>query len=85
MHLLDWRAGGAQVVRSFKGVTAGGVQAIDWVRGRTGEVRVLGTDADVFVWDVRGGERCVRRWKDESAYGARRLEGDKSGRFVAIG
>ncbi|THH10581.1 hypothetical protein EW145_g1239 [Phellinidium pouzarii] len=86
VHLVDWRAGGAQVVGSVKMNV--GVQAMWWNRrpglDGAGELMTLGNDAEVYVWDV-GERRCVKRWKDEGGYGATVMSGDSSGRYLSIG
>jgi U3 small nucleolar RNA-associated protein 18 len=90
VHLVDWAAGagGAQVVGSVKANTP--VKALWWAappgaaEGAANELMTLGADAEVYVWDVRA-RRCVRRWKDDGAFGACVMEGDSAGRHLAIG
>jgi U3 small nucleolar RNA-associated protein 18 len=80
--LVDWRAGGAQVAGTLK--MSAPVQALWWARGGEPELLGLAPDGEVCVWDVRA-RRCLRRWKDEGAFGARVLAGDPGGRHLAIG
>lgn len=87
VHLVDWRAGGAaQVVGSMK--MNSGVRGLWWSRrpgeNNIGELLTLGSDAEVYVWDV-GERRCVRRWKEEGGYGTTVMSGDAHGRYLAIG
>ena len=87
VHLVDWRAGGsAQIVGSVKMNT--GVKALWWAprSGKDGEAELmtLGSDAEVYVWDV-GARRCVRRWREEGGYGATVMGGDANGRYLAVG
>ena len=86
VHLVDWRAGGAQVVGSVKMNT--GVQALWWNThaglDREPELFTLGSDAEVYVWDV-GERRCIRRWKDDGGYGSTVLSGSSGGRYLSIG
>ncbi|OBZ79573.1 putative U3 small nucleolar RNA-associated protein 18 [Grifola frondosa] len=79
VHLVDWRAGGGQVVGSVK--MNAGVQSLWWSGD---ELMSLGEDAEVYVWDV-GERRCVRRWKDDGGFGSRLLAGDGAGKYLAIG
>ena len=79
VHLVDWRAGGAQAVAALKLNVA--VRALSWA-GR--ELLALGDDAQVYVWDV-GARRCVRRWRDEGGFGSRVLEGHAAGKYLAVG
>lgn len=86
IHLVDWRAGGAQVSGSVK--MNAGVQSLWWNRhpgldGRP-ELVTLGSDAEVYVWDI-GERRCVRRWKEEGGYGATVMNGDSGGQYLGIG
>jgi U3 small nucleolar RNA-associated protein 18 len=83
-HLVDWNAGGAQVVGSVKMNRP--VKALWWAQGGAEgrELMTMSDDAEVYVWDV-GERRCVRRWKDEGAFGGRIVEGDRHGRYLAIG
>ncbi|KAI0666186.1 WD40-repeat-containing domain protein [Trametes maxima] len=79
VHLVDWRAGGGQVVGNVK--MNAGVKSVWW----SGEQLLsLGEDSEVYVWDVCQ-RRCVRRWKDEGAYGSQLLAGDRSGKYLATG
>jgi U3 small nucleolar RNA-associated protein 18 len=82
VHVVDFaaRAGGAQVVGGVKANRP--VRALAWAPN--GELMSVGDDAEVCVWDVRM-FRCLRRWKDESAFGARVGEVDRSGKYFAIG
>lgn len=89
IHLVDWRAGGAQVIGNVK--MNSGVQALWWNRhpGHNSisghpELLTLGADAEVYVWDI-GERRCVRRWKEEGGYGTTVMSGDTSGRYLSIG
>lgn len=86
VHLVDWTAGGAQVVGSVK--MNAGVRALWWAHGRWGEagrtLMTLAEDSTVYVWDV-GERKCVRRWQDEGGFGSRMMCGDPSGRYLAIG
>lgn len=94
VHLVDWRAGPSQVVGSLK--MNSGVQALWWSRSRWrqgagdgggdggSELMTLGTDAEVYVWDV-GTRRCVRRWREEGGYGTTVMSGDQSGKYLSIG
>ncbi|KAI0761625.1 WD40-repeat-containing domain protein [Trametes elegans] len=79
VHLVDWRAGGGQVVGSVKMNSA--VKSVWWFGE---ELLSLGEDSEVYVWDV-GQRRCTRRWKDDGAYGSQLLTGDKSGKYLATG
>ncbi|KAI0651380.1 WD40 repeat-like protein [Trametes meyenii] len=79
VHLVDWRAGGAQVVGDVK--MNAGARSLWW----SGEQLLsLGEDSEVYVWDV-GQRRCVRRWKDDGGYGSQLLMGDRSGKYLATG
>lgn len=82
VHLIDYAAGGvgAQVVGSVKMHRP--ARALWWAPG--GKLMTLAEDAEVYVWDV-GARRCVRRWRDDGAFGARVMEGDPAGRYLAIG
>jgi U3 small nucleolar RNA-associated protein 18 len=83
VHLVDWNSGGAQVVGSVKMNRP--VKSLWWSRSREGkELMTMSEDAEVYIWDV-GERRCVRKWKDEGAYGGRLVEGDQAGRYLAIG
>jgi U3 small nucleolar RNA-associated protein 18 len=84
VHLVDWASGAGQVVASLKATSNRGIRGVLWDQRREGLLSVLGEDAAVYVWDVRS-RRCVERWKDDSAYGARLLAGDPTGRYTAIG
>lgn len=79
VHLVDWRAGGGQVVGDIKMNT--GVRSLWW---SDKELFTLGEDSEIYVWDV-GQRRCLRRWKDDGGYGSQILEGDRSGKYMAIG
>ena len=79
VHLVDWRAGGGQVVGDVKMNT--GVKSLWW---SDRELFTLGEDAQVYVWDV-GQRRCIRRWREDGGYGSVILEGDRSGKYLAIG
>ena len=79
VHLVDWRAGGGQVVGSIK--MNAGAKSLQW----TGqELLTLSEDSEVYVWDV-GQRRCVRRWKDDGGHGSQILCGDRTGQYLAIG
>ncbi|KAI0735764.1 WD40 repeat-like protein [Earliella scabrosa] len=79
VHLVDWRAGGGQVVGNVKMNI--GVKSL-WWSGE--ELLTLGEDSEVYVWDV-GQRRCLRRWKDDGGYGSQLLGGDRAGNYLAIG
>ncbi|KAH9850610.1 WD40 repeat-like protein [Lenzites betulinus] len=79
VHLVDWRAGGGQVVGSLK--MNSGARSL-WWSGE--ELLTLGEDSEVYVWDV-GQRRCLRRWKDDGGYGSQLLAGDRSGKYLATG
>ncbi|KAI0825295.1 WD40-repeat-containing domain protein [Trametes gibbosa] len=79
VHLVDWRAGGGQVVGSLK--MNSGVRSL-WWSGE--ELLTLGEDSEVYVWDV-GQRRCLRRWKDDGGYGSQLLACDRSGKYLATG
>ena len=82
VHLVDWSAGGAQVVGSLKGNST--VKDIWWSRENEGELMTLGEDSQIYIWDVRA-QRCVKRWKDDGGYGALIMGGDPLGSYVAVG
>ncbi|KAI0367456.1 hypothetical protein BV20DRAFT_950183 [Pilatotrama ljubarskyi] len=79
VHLVDWRAGGGQVVGSVKMNT--GAKSL-WWSGE--ELMTLGEDSEVYVWDV-GERRCIRRWKDDGGYGSQLLTGDRARKYLAVG
>ncbi|RPD58511.1 WD40 repeat-like protein [Lentinus tigrinus ALCF2SS1-6] len=79
VHLVDWRAGGGQVVGSVK--MNSGAKSL-WWSGE--ELMTLGEDSEVYVWDV-GQRRCIRRWKDEGGYSSQLMAGDRQGKHLAIG
>ncbi|KZT61781.1 WD40 repeat-like protein [Calocera cornea HHB12733] len=83
VYLLDCRAGGAsgQVTGSVK--LNAGVKALAWAPGGK-ELVALGEDAEVYLFDV-GARRCVRRWRDEGAFGASALELSADGQRLALG
>ena len=58
-----------------------GVRSLWW---SDKELFTLGEDSEIYVWDV-GQRRCLRRWKDDGGYGSQILEGDRSGKYMAIG
>lgn len=86
VHLVDWKSGAGQVVGSLKMNAA--VKNLWWARGQGGEegtqLMGLGDNAEVYVWDVRE-RRCVRRWKDDGGFGPTGLEGDRAGKYLAVG
>ncbi|PIL30830.1 hypothetical protein GSI_06998 [Ganoderma sinense ZZ0214-1] len=79
VHLVDWRAGGGQVVGSVKMNAA--AKSLWWLGE---ELLTLGDDSEIYVWNV-GQRKCVRRWKDDGGYGSHMLGGDRSGKYLAIG
>jgi U3 small nucleolar RNA-associated protein 18 len=84
IHLVDWRAGGAQVIGSVK--MNKGVKDIWWARGSV-EGRMLmslAEDSAVYVWDVAE-RKCVRRYQDEGGFGCNIMSGDFAGKYLAIG
>lgn len=82
VHLVDWAAGGAQVVGSLKGNAT--VKDVWWSRTREGELMTLGEDSQIYTWDVRA-RRCVKRWKDDGGYGALIMGGDPLDSYIAVG
>lgn len=82
VHLVDWAAGGAQVVGSLKGNTT--VKDVWWSRTHEGELMTLGEDSQIYTWDVRA-QRCVKRWKDDGGYGALVMGGDPLDGYIAVG
>ncbi|KAL1952375.1 hypothetical protein VTO73DRAFT_1524 [Trametes versicolor] len=79
VHLVDWRAGGGQVVGSVK--MNSGAKSLWWSGD---ELLTLGEDSEVYVWDV-GQRRCIRRWKDDGGYGSQLLAGDRARKYLATG
>lgn len=82
VHLVDWAAGGAQVVGSLKGNAT--VKDVWWSRTHEGELMTLGEDSQIYTWDVRA-RRCVKRWKDDGGYGALIFGGDPLDGYLAVG
>lgn len=83
VHLVDWKSGAGQVVGSLK--MNAGVKSLWWAEGGSGrELMSLSDNAEVYVWDVAE-RRCMRRWQDEGGFGSRVIEGDGSGKYLAIG
>ncbi|KZO99627.1 WD40 repeat-like protein [Calocera viscosa TUFC12733] len=83
VYFVDTRAGGAsgQVTGSIK--LNSGVRSIRWAPGGK-ELIALGEDAEVYLFDVAT-RRCVRRWRDDGAFGASALEVSRDGQRMAIG
>lgn len=79
VHLVDWRAGGGQVVGSVK--MNASAKSLQWLGE---ELLTLGEDSEVYIWDV-GQRKCIRRWKDEGGHGSQILGGDRSGKYLAVG
>jgi len=82
VHLVDWAAGGAQVVGSLKGNAT--VKDMWWSGTHEGELMTLGEDSQIYTWDVRA-RRCVNRWKDDGGYGALIMGGDPLDSHIAVG
>lgn len=85
VHLVDWAAGGGQVVGSLKCHSP--VKDIAWVptsNGQPKQLLTLSQDAEVYLWDV-GSRRCMARWKDEGNFGASVLQASPGGSHYAIG
>ena len=82
VHLVDWAAGGAQVVGSLKGNAT--VKDMWWSRTHEGELMTLGEDSQIYTWDVRA-RRCVKRWKDDGGYGALIMGGDPLDGYISVG
>jgi U3 small nucleolar RNA-associated protein 18 len=83
IHLVDWRAGGAQVIGSVK--MNKGVRDIWWTRGSAaGRLMSLAEDSVVYIWDVAE-RRCLRRYQDEGGFGCSIMSGDCAGKYLAIG
>jgi U3 small nucleolar RNA-associated protein 18 len=82
VHLVDWSAGGAQVIGSVKGNAT--VKDMWWSRENEGELMTLGEDSQIYIWDVRA-RRCVKRLRDDGGYGALIMSGDPLGSYVAVG
>lgn len=86
VHFLDWASaasGGGQVIGSVK--ANGPIKSLCWVGGHDRrELMTVGQDAEVYLWDV-GSRRCLRRWKDEGAFGVSALEGGPNSQYTALG
>lgn len=85
VHLVDWKSGAGQVVGSLK--MNAGVRSLWWARGGIGEGRELmslSDNAEVYVWDIAG-RNCTRRWQDHGGFGSCVINGDREGKYVAIG
>lgn len=85
IHLVDWLAGGSQVVGTLK--MNSNVQSLWWrtLHGSgEAELMSLGDDAHVYSWDV-GSRRCLRKWKDDGGFGTVLLGGSPAGDYTAIG
>lgn len=85
VHLVDWKSGAGQVVGSLK--MNAGVKSLWWTNGggeEGNQLMSLGENSEVYVWDVRG-RRCVRRWQDDGGFGSHTMNGDRGGKYIAIG
>jgi U3 small nucleolar RNA-associated protein 18 len=85
VHLVDWKSGAGQVVGSLK--MNAGVKSLWWTRGGSGEGRELvslSDNAEVYVWDIAA-RKCTRRWQDHGGFGSCVIDGDRGGKYVAIG
>lgn len=80
VHLVDWRAGGGQVVGSVK--MNAEVKDVWWTG--EGKLMTLGDDTEVYMWDV-GQKQCVRRWKDDGGFGSVTMSGARGGSYLAVG
>jgi len=63
------------------------VKSLWWARGSSGEGRELmslSDNAEVYVWDIAG-RKCTRRWQDHGGFGSCVIDGDRAGKYVAIG
>ncbi|GAA98800.1 uncharacterized protein L969DRAFT_95482 [Mixia osmundae IAM 14324] len=84
VHLIDYTSSfgaGGQVVGTVK--TSSPVKGLAWQK-QGKELIVLGSDAEVYIWDV-GTRRCMARWKDAGGFGTTGLSTDPSERLLAIG
>lgn len=84
IYLVDWTAGNTQVVASLKMNTS--VRSIWWDMSSapdTRELYTLGENSEVYVWDVRS-QKCLRRWRDDGAYGSTAIASSPSGAYLAI-
>ncbi|KAG8907775.1 hypothetical protein FRB99_002274 [Tulasnella sp. 403] len=101
VHLLNSGPGGpsGQVIGSLR--MNGTLKDLEWcgaagaagTGGVVGEVSgsssrkelmTIGDNGQVYIWDV-GMRRCVRTWKDDSAYGAQLLGRGGNGKYFALG
>ena len=87
VSLIDWKAGGAQVVGNIK--MNAGVKALWWKSGSEGageahHLFTLGEDSQVYEWDARA-QRCLHRWKDDGGFGSCIMAGDPAGKYLGIG
>ncbi|EJT99024.1 WD40 repeat-like protein [Dacryopinax primogenitus] len=84
IYFVDMRAGGAsgQVLGSVKLNSA--VTALQWTQPEGKEILAVGEEGEVYVFDVAA-RRCVRKWKDEGAFGASALAVSADGQGMALG
>lgn len=82
VHLVDWAAGGAQVVGSLKGNAT--MKDVWWSGTNEEQLMTLGEDSQIYTWDVRA-QQCVKTWKDDGGYGTLIMGGDPLDRYIAVG
>jgi U3 small nucleolar RNA-associated protein 18 len=86
VHIVDWKAGGGQVIGSIKMNSP--IKDLCWIpssgTNQRKQLMTLGQDAEVYVWDISS-RKCLARWKDESNFGARIIVGSKNGAYYGVG
>lgn len=93
VHIMDWgtsiasgsggfgAGNGGQVIGSVK--ITGGIAGLSWSKAGQ-ELITVGSDADIYLWDV-GTRRCIDRGRDDGGFGPTCVEMDKREQYFAVG